>query len=199
MNVNIIKYIAIILCFIISLIRNNKEHIIDTRLLQLGMFFTTFADLALVILENYVVGVILFTVVQLFYIARYTRPRFKIVLKKLLIVFVIIFSSYYIISKFIIKSHFILIPIGLFYAVCLISSVFKAVDISRDNSYLNPNKQLIAFGMVLFLLCDSSIAIAYVLRSFKMLQVSYLFSNQIWIFYLPSQVLLSLSGYGKVK
>jgi hypothetical protein len=185
------------LCFVVSLIRNNKDHIIDTRLLQLGLFFTTFADLALVILENYILGVIIFTIVQLIYIGRYTRDKFNIVLRKLLIVFAIIFSSYFIISKVIIKTSFILIPIGLFYAVCLITSVVKAIAISQDSSYLNRNKHMIAVAMVLFLLCDASIAISYVLRALNIVKVSYLFSNLIWIFYLPSQVLLSLSGYGK--
>ncbi|NLC03333.1 MAG: hypothetical protein GX787_03515 [Tissierellia bacterium] len=75
--------------------------------------------------------------------------------------------------------------------------VVKGIAISQDKSYLNPNKHMIAFGMVLFLLCDASIAISYVLRSLNILNLSYLFSNLIWIFYLPSQVLLSLSGYEK--
>lgn len=199
MYINIIKYIGIILCFILSLITNSKDHIIDSRLLQIGMLFTTFADLALVILENYIIGVMLFTIVQLIYIARYTRDRFKIVFNKLLVVFIIILSSYFIISGLIIKTSFILIPIGLFYAVCLMVSVAKAIVISRENSYLNPNKYMIALGMVLFLLCDMSIGVAYILRNANMLNLSYLFSNLIWIFYLPSQILLSISGFEETK
>lgn len=199
MYINIIKYIGIILCFILSLITNSKDHIIDSRLLQIGMLFTTFADLALVILENYIIGVMLFTIVQLIYIARYTRDRFKIVFNKLLVVFIIILSSYFIISGLIIKTSFILIPIGLFYAVCLMVSVAKAIVISRENSYLNPNKYMIALGMVLFLLCDMSIGVAYILRNANMLNLSYLFSNLIWIFYLPSQILLSISGFEEIK
>lgn len=187
------------MCFVLSLIRNDKEHILDTRLLQLGLFFTTFADLALVILERYILGVFIFTIVQLLYIARHTRSRFKIVLRKLLIAFAIIFSSYFIFSKLIIKSSFILIPIGLFYAICLITSVVKAIGISQGNTYLNPNKNMIVFGMILFLLCDASIAIAYVLRSFNIFKLANIFSSLIWIFYLPSQVLLSLSGYKEFK
>lgn len=199
MYINIIKYIGIILCFILSLITNSKDHIIDSRLLQIGMLFTTFADLALVILENYIVGVVLFTIVQLIYIARYTTDRFKLVFKKLLVVFIIIFSSYFIISGLIIKTSLILIPIGLFYAVCLITSVFKGVAINRDSSYINPNKYMIAFGMVLFLLCDMSIGVAFILRITNMLNLSYLFSSLIWIFYLPSQILLSISGHKEFK
>lgn len=197
--INIIKYIGIILCFILSLIRNSKEDIVDAKLLQIGLFFTTFADLALVIFDSHVIGVILFTIVQLFYIARYTRVKFKIVLRKLLIVLVIIFSSYLLISKFMIKSNFIIIPIGLFYAVCLITGLVKGISISRDRFYLNPNKYMIALGMSLFALCDMSIAISYVLRMFNIFNISYLFSELIWIFYLPSQVLLALSGYERIK
>lgn len=195
---NIIKYIGIILCFILTLITNCKEYLSDARLLQMGMLFTTFADLALVIFDSQLIGVILFTIVQLFYIARYTRDSFRNIFKRLLMIFIIIFGIYLFISKFIFKTSFILIAAGLFYAICLIVSVVKGLEISRDSSYLNPNKYFIAMGMILFFLCDMSIAIAYILRTYSILNLSYLFSNLIWIFYLPSQTLLAISGYEKM-
>lgn len=197
--ISIIKYIGIILCFILALIKTSKVNRKDSRILQIGLFFTIFADLALVILEDYVIGVIIFTIIQLIYIFRYTGNSFKKVAKNLLVIFVIMFSSYFIISKLILDTISILIPIGLFYAICLITSVTKGINISKDDNYLNPNKHIIGLAMVLFLLCDVNIAIAYVLRSENLLNSSYIFSNLIWVFYFPSQILLSLSGYDMIK
>lgn len=193
-----IKYISILLCFIISLLANNEENIRDTRLLQIGLFFTTIADLFLVILENYYLGVITFTIVQIIYIARYSTRDIKSTYKKLSIIFISIFSIYFVISKLFLNIEFVLIPLGLFYAICLFISTIKSIKISRDSSYLNPNKYMLAWGMVLFLLCDVNIVVSYILKMNNLLILSNLSSDLIWIFYLPSQVLLSISGYGGI-
>jgi len=94
---------------------------------------------------------------------------------------------------FIIKIDF-LFAIAFFYSICLLGSTIEAIKAFRNNLYPYPNKHIILWGMVLFLLCDVNVAITYLTREHftTLFNIS---SLLIWVFYLPSQVLLSISGY----
>src|SRR5699024_1089336 len=90
--------------------------------------------------------------------------------------------------------------VGFYYTIALITSVIKAIKICKYDYYPAPNKHMIAWGMIFFLLCDINVGLANVQKVIsispgllkRFLDSSYLL---IWLFYLPSQVLLTLSGY----
>ena len=68
------KYLSILLCFIMTImIGKNGHDIVDTRLLQSGFFLTACADYCLLLSNKFIVGVIIFCIVQTIYIFRYTR------------------------------------------------------------------------------------------------------------------------------
>jgi hypothetical protein len=97
-----------------------------------------------------------------------------------------------------------LLPISLFYGICLLISVIKAIKASINNLYTSKSKHMIVFGMVLFLLCDtcvalSNITVIFPLSGYKMTSLHTISSLLIWVFYLPSQLLLSLSGNGRIS
>lgn len=184
-----LKYIGILLCFLISLTIEGKGlNARDTRLLQIGMFFTVIADLFLVILDYYFLGVLAFCIVQLIYIKRYTEDRFSSIFKKSIISLMSIFIVYFIIRRFIVDLD-IIFPLAIFYSICLFISIIKTIDAMEKNIYPYPNKLMIIGGMILFTLGDINVGLSY-------LGINYdLSTNLIWVFYFPSQILLSLSGY----
>ena len=194
---NILKFISMIFIFIISiLIKDNPLSYKDLYLLQIGLFITLIADLFLLVLDShYILGVILFSIVQILYSYRYEFRNLKLTIKNFIIIFLGLSIFYLIVNEFIIEIDFLFI-IGIFYAVCLLNSVVKAVKAYKYKIYPAPNRQMILIGMILFLLCDINVAIynilGYVVKASLLYKIS---SVSMWLFYLPSQVLLALSGY----
>ncbi|MGV8984126.1 lysoplasmalogenase family protein [Clostridium sp.] len=203
-----IKYLCILLCFLLSIV-SNKNSILDIAkhrdifLLRLALFITVMADLCLLVLDFYVLGVILFSLVQITYSVRYSTKKLKTTLLYFFIALQCVVLTYLITILLVGKIN-ILVPISLFYFICLITSVSKAIKAWKNNLYPSPNKYMIVFGMILFLLCDLCVALSNVTSTLastacfmiRFQQITWLL---IWIFYLPSQLLLALSGIYKSK
>ncbi len=184
-----IKYICIILCFFISLLIG--EDCINTRdrhLLQLGLFLTVIADLFLLIYPHYTLGVAIFCIAQTFHSIRYDNENAYQIIKEYISMLLIIIAIYSIVNFFIIDIEF-LFTISFFYAIFLVVNVTKAIRACKYDLFPSPNKYMIAWGMVLFLLCDINVAL------FNTIVNNSIPFILIWFFYLPSQVLLALSGW----
>ena len=203
-----IKYLCIILCFLLSLIftKNSiadKDNNKDIVLLQLGMFITVFADLCLVIFNFYILGIVFFSMVQIIYAMRYSGKKSKITLINFLIIFLCILLLYIVANVFIVKIN-VLLPFSLFYSICLLTSVIKAIEAFKDNLYPSPIKYKVVLGMILFLLCDICVALSNIathlpLEALDLKNLEQISRYLIWVFYLPSQLMLSLSGRTKIK
>jgi hypothetical protein len=207
-----IKYLCILLCFALSIICSKnmivdkaeyKEMKKDILLLQLGMLITVFADLCLVILNVYTLGILFFCMVQITYALRYTPNKWMVTLKNFFIIFLDILLIYIVVNFFIIKIN-ILLPISLFYAICLLTSVYKSIEAFKDNLYPSYTKYMVVMGMILFLLCDTCVALSNVTEclptgTLELNNLEQISSYLIWVFYLPSQLLLSLSGSTKIR
>jgi hypothetical protein len=208
-NSKYIKYMCILLCFLLSILTNRKQIVEkgkgtivynnrDIYLLQLAMFLTVIADLFLVILDSYILGIVCFCLVQITYSIRYTIKKSKMTLLKKNMIFQCVVIIYVLINFLIIKIN-ILLPISLFYSICLINAFSKAIMLWKSNLYPCPSKYFIVFGMILFLLCDICVGLSniYILLDItgyffiKLQQTTWFL---IWVFYIPSQLLLSLSG-----
>lgn len=203
-----IKYICILLCFLLSIV-SNKNSILDIDkqrdvfLLRLALSITVMADLCLLILDFYILGVILFSLVQITYSVRYSAKKLKTILLYFFIKLQCVVLTY-VITILLIGKINILIPISLFYFICLITSVSKAIKVWKNNLYPSPNKYMIVIGMILFLLCDLCVAVSNVtstltLTAYTMIRFQQISWFLIWVFYLPSQLLLALSGSSKRK
>lgn len=158
-----------------------------------------FADLFLTVFNYYTSGVALFCVVQILYSIRYEALKISETSLKFIIIFLSLMFVYLIINLFIIKID-ILFAVALFYAICLIISVRKAIRVCKNNLYPYPNKYMIAYGMILFILCDINVALYNVTEvtgiSWTFIDIVHNISGlSIWLFYVPSQLLLALSGY----
>ena len=205
---NYIKYLCILLCFVLSIFANKNllsdigNHR-DVFLLQLALFITAIADLCLVIFGFYILGVVLFSLVQITYSVRHTTKNPKTTIVKFFIIFLCIVLSYLIASLFIVEIN-ILVPVSLFYSICLIISVSSAILVWKNKLYPSPSKDLIVSGMILFLLCDICVALSYISVLLPITEYNPSWASQIsnfliWVFYLPSQLLLALSGNAKIS
>ncbi len=158
-----------------------------------------FADLFLTVFNYYTLGVALFCVVQILYSIRYEALKISETSSKFIIIFLSLMFVYLIINLFIIKID-VLFAVVLFYGICLIISLGKAIKVYKNNLYPYPNKYMITYGMILFILCDINVALYNVTEvtgiSWNLIDIVHNISGlSIWLFYVPSQLLLSLSGY----
>ena len=145
-----LKFISMILIFIISIFtRKDALSYKDLHLLQIGLFITLIADLFLLVLDSYyILGIILFSIVQILYSFRYEYRNLKLTIK-FYYYFLGLSILHIIINKFVVELDFILV-IGLFYGICLLNSVVKAVKAYKYKTYPIPNRQMILIGMMLF-------------------------------------------------
>jgi len=197
-NSNLLKFLSILLCFITSLIAypidNQPRNIF---LLQLGLLFTVMADYIFLIYDaDYQLAIGLFSIVQIIYSLRYRRgEELKRLLKYLSIFFIVLIS--FRIGRMFCPLDF-LIFMGIFYLICFLISLKDAIKL---NKILQEDvSRRIVSGMVLFFLCDLSLGLNYLLtegyfNGILVDKIKDLASLSVWIFYLPSQLLLSLSGY----
>ncbi|QGU96321.1 hypothetical protein GOM49_15545 [Clostridium bovifaecis] len=184
----ILKYGSIIIFFFASILINNSDDSMNILFLRAALFFTLCADTCLLILGYYKLGVCFFIVVQTIYIIRHSYLS-KINKKLLLIPACIIFILPILLSQ--LKPHEIdasLFNLGTIYGILLITSVLVA----------QKNSKIIAWGMIFFFLCDINVALSYVYETYPIailnISLEYLFNFLVWTFYLPSQLLLTLSG-----
>lgn len=187
-GINEIKLLAIIFCFINTLYTRkliiNKK---DIMLLRLGMLFTVLADYFLILTTKHVTGLIFFCIVQIIYNFRYMG------IKKLYIQ--VIFGIIIFIISYLNTNADLVISIGLMYAILFLFSLHSSFLAYKK--YPKPNNIFIILGMIFFALCDINVAL-YGLSIYNGLDITHINYNiiyaLIWIFYIPSQILLSISG-----
>ena len=181
----LLKYLSILLCLVTAILLNrgawNKR---DSALLLSALFLTCVSDFFLLLLNWPVPGLLAFCIVHLVYIRRYRPSAFFPAAAIVALVMAGCLAAEFLIGGFPLK-----------YALsCLYGVLLLAVTIFGFTAPLpRANLHLVIAGMALFLLCDIHVAL------FNILAASdpyYPFASFLmWFFYLPSQVLLALSGY----
>lgn len=165
-----IKYLGIILCFGYALLSKKKYRTI-------AMAFTLIADFFLLVLNKYYeIGLISFIIVQFIYyyfLGNYDKGYFNMFL--LIRGFIIICGS---IILYTYKSLTLINELVLIY--------FSNLVLNAIQAYLTSNK-ILAIGLTLFVCCDICVGLhninaAYTLATFLM-----------WVFYLPSQILIVIA------
>lgn len=187
----VLKYGSIIIFFLTSTMIDKSSNPISIFFLRVALFFTLCADTCLLILGYYKLGVCFFIIVQTTYIIRHSYLS-RMNKKLLLIPAIIIFALPMILNQ--IKPEKLdtsLFNLGIIYGILLIASVLVA----------QKNSKIIAWGMIFFFLCDINVALSYICEAYPItflnIPLEYLFNFLVWVFYLPSQLLLTLSGIEK--
>jgi len=188
-----LKYSTIVICFIISLLIGSHGYSKEDKLLvQFARFFTLIADYFLVISSNPSMGIFFFSLVQITYIIRHSIMEDK---KYKNLIFFIVALIIALITSLNIKIPSIdkdLIVLALIYASLLTTSLYCAVSTISRGKYLKKSSWVIALGMFLFFMCDLNVGLYNTVVEGNM---KFLLGFLIWIFYLPSQLLLTLSGF----
>lgn len=201
-----LKYIGILLCLIMSLMIGDRGHDKeDTKLLQIAFCFTAAADLCLVILDYNILGIFLFCFVQTTYIMRHNRGvkrkcrLYTVIVTIVLTAFIckLVTSNLHITDLVYNRLNEKLIMIGSVYSVLLFCSLYTAWKTLNGNFYPVYSRFLISIGMTLFFLCDINVGLSGVASNITVqgIDIESFSRFLVWIFYLPSQVLLVLSGY----
>lgn len=196
---NVIKFLTIVLCLIISIISSPLDNQSkDVFLLQLGLVFTVLADYTFLIHnDDYSFAIGLFAIVQIIYSLRYREGNEISRVIKFIVLYIVIAMAYKILKENLLEIDF-LIAIAIFYGVCLISSLKDALLLYKKD-VKDYRSKIILFAMILFLLCDTSLGLNYILSEVKirgdiLILLKEISSISIWLYYLPSQLLLAFSG-----
>lgn len=203
-----LKFAGIVLCFLYVLISpgyvKNKT---DIRILRFALFFTFISDLFILMFDIYLPGMVSFCIVQALYLIRlglWNKREYKLK------------TNVVIINKFlrnitvtvvvlIVLFNFRLKPEALIFVTCFyfVSILFNVADsLVTAFRYRIKYQVLYSSGMVLFLLCDLNVGVfnltGFVSINSSWFQNLYNFSVvAMWLFYLPAQVFIALSGQTK--
>lgn len=171
-----LKYLGVILCFIYNLINKNIIFLVAS-------IFTLISDYFLLLTNNHIIiGLITFIIVQFTYM--YYLHTKKINNHYLLraIIYILIF-----IITLIIKTNIETLLALLYFSTLVINTIC---------SYQNNNLFIYSLGLTLFIGCDINVGLHNIMSVGTIYELATLF---MWIFYLPSQVLITLGGNKDVE
>ncbi len=185
-----LEYIGILLCLGFSFLIYKKS--IDTWIVRTALFITAIADIFLLLLNGYeLIGVSIFTIVQLIYGFRLMIMKKSKILIKLSIrlTLIVLFQ----IIAFIIIDHIDLLTIVTFF---YFSNLFTNVLFAFYQYNIN---KIFAIGLFLLLCCDIFVGLNNSQGYIDITQTSminkllHLPIDLMWFFYYPSQVLITMS------
>ncbi|MCL1839462.1 lysoplasmalogenase [Candidatus Saccharibacteria bacterium] len=182
LGATLIKYTGIFLCLVYAYQKFRHD-----TLLILALLFTLLADTILVWTPYYIPGVYAFVFAQFFHMARFTKPHPKTLIGFFLIVFVIFAAG-------VTQGIDPIYVIAFIYASTLLLNVGLAISWYRQDKQ-NFHARCACYGFILFLACDLSVAMQYLSSDHVIPAVIFpVVSYLVWLFYYPSQVLISNSS-----
>lgn len=188
-----LKYAGVLLCVAVLLtvmfFRNTTR---DNAIMLAALFFTAISDLFILVLDKYYeIGLVTFIIVQSLYLYRLYSDRLKKIYITLavrlgvMVALIITFAALNMLN--------LLIAECAIYITMLIANVVDAFIICKKSL----KNVLFAIGLLLFLGCDICVGLDNGVDILG-LNLSYEIINivqvAIWAFYLPSQVLITLSA-----
>lgn len=191
-----IDYGIILSCVLIVLFFLGKKKDISSLILSIAFFFTLLSDTLLLWLDDYYEWALFFFIlVQLSYFAYilYTLYDKKCWKKQICFRFlplILLFILYFILGH----PNRLLICLSIFYIILLLWNVVLSLKVKNKNRFLS-------IGLILFLLCDICVGCMNIIDIVSISSngffdyIAHSNINFSWLFYHPSQVLLSLCDY----
>ena len=187
-----LKYAGIALCLAFSLYCLIRKRKMANCFIPIALVFTLISDYFLLFNTNqnlYVYGLITFIITQLIYFdfILYLRKSKLELLINLLVRFLLTIAA--LVVAFYLNYYDVLTILALVYFVELLSNfLYSTFLIKFDKEYL-----IFSLGLLLFIGCDINVGLNNV-HLFEGIDYS-LVNFLMWVFYLPSQVLLSLTNF----
>ena len=178
----VIKYAGIFLCLVYAYRKFSHDH-----LLILALLFTLLADTILVWTSWEVLGVYAFCFAQFFHTARFTRSHPK-------------FLIFYFLAIFLMFAFAILQGVSPIYAIAVIYALSLLTNLALSFSWFSHDRnnfraRCAFYGFILFVACDLSVATQHlILDGLLPMAILPVASYLVWLFYYPSQVLISNSS-----
>ena len=190
-----VSFSAVVLCFLYSLFVLTKEK--SSILLSIGLFCTVMADVFLVVLhaKYKTLAMVFFSITQIAYFIKiYLNQKQKIKITHLIIRSIVIIIAL-IATVIVLKDKTDLLSlISLFYYANLVINIVFSFIVNEKNL-------LFSIGLIFFACCDLLIGFDIMASSYIELKEGTLFYflanpgfNLAWVFYVPSQLLIALSG-----
>ncbi len=188
-GVTVLKYIGIVLSYLYARRKFPKDYI-----LQIALLFTLLADTILTFDQINIFGVLAFCFAQYFHLARFARVKPKFFVGWTLFVVLLLIFGW-------LNSIPDMYVLAFIYGTSLIGNIILTHRWwKKANSERSTNREIVAstcafFGFILFFACDINVAISY-LSVTKVLPLFLArYANFFaWLFYYPSQVLISNSS-----
>lgn len=180
-GITVLKYSGIVLNLIYAVQKFPKDH-----LLQTALFFTLLADTILVLDSTSIIGVFVFCLAQFFHMTRLSKIRpVNLLLYLALIAILYLFS--------IVQNIPPIFAICFIYAGSLIANIVFSYRWRKKSRSVYSNCGF--FGFLLFLACDTCVAISYLSYTHAIPYFLYAPANYFaWFFYYPSQLLIANSS-----
>ena len=183
---NILMYLAIILNTIMALWYFTHDRKKEHDMLAYGLFATCAADFFMTLLDTdagYIIGVILFCIVETIYLVYLKPTKTNIILRALLYIAALI--SIYMAGLFTTAN-----ALGILNIVLVVTNVPSAFLTKRAHPPL-----LFKIGITLFMSCDLSIMI----RTLTTGTAHDIVALLVWLFYIPAQVLITMAYIKPLK
>lgn len=189
-----LKFSCIVAFLVLTLLIGPDLHDFrDRTTIQLAAFATVVADFLIGILDLFIAGIAVFILVHVLYSFRHLRG-FVSIKKELMVaipVFLIGAGIIYAASGITAKAG-ILVP-SVIYGVFLATSLYAGIGVTIRSFFPKEDQREILVGIGLFFLVDILVALNAGLEG----EAKNISGIAIWALYLPSQYLLSMSGYRK--
>lgn len=181
-----LKYAGIFLCFLyVFFCLGENEEAKDIGLVRYILFFTLVSDTFLLLVNHYAIGMTTFVVAQLLHWCRLRqkKPKYN---QWILVIGILLLVGLRCLG---VALDYVLV-VSVFYFLCMVRNALYGL-LHRENVYYS-------LGLFLFLCCDlnvglfnmaSYIAVPDSLTFF----VEHVVAVAMWLFYLPSQVLITIS------
>lgn len=186
---NGIKLFSVFVCFMYLLLTFNRKSSGFDHLLMIGVIAVTFlSDAILLFTDQLSVGVFVFLVVQALYAYRIAlfgqnKNRHWTYIGATVMVVGI---------SLLIQEDTVIITAVLLYGVLFLINLGYLIIVHTKNWQ---SHTLFKIGFVLFLICDINVLFFNILPNYGISNLFYEFTRvSMWFFYLPAQVLLSLSA-----
>ena len=201
-----VKFSGIVMCFVYVLLESllHRDNNKDRSAVLTALLFTVCADICLLLADYYEWGVAFFILVQVWYLYRLWGAGAAASIKGILVFRCILFLAAMaaLLCMKIPVDRLLLITV--FYFINIVHNTLLAVKWFRSTGDAldeDHNRKALFFvsGMILFVLCDINVGIyncgGYLSGQGAVYEAVMSFASVgMWLFYLPSQVLISLSG-----
>ena len=207
-TITLIKYISVLLCILYSTVVFILYREKDSLILIAAFCFTGISDYFLLFTDSFTFGMFSFSIAQLIYLLRlwyqdYNEGKSAVIFYRLILNFIIWIGVLFILKLLGITNgntelaDRLLLAVASFYFATILHNVIRSFI--HVNNYKSSKSLIFAIGMLLFILCDINVGIynmeGFVVINQEVFDKIYNFSEiAMWMFYLPAQVCIALSG-----